>query len=369
METLRIVIAGGGTGGHVFPALAIGEALRKKTPQVHLIYIGTRRGLEADVIPRAGGELRTLWISGFARRRIIQNLLLPVKLLVSFLQSFWLLLTVRPHVVVGTGGYVMGPVLWVAQRLGMPTVLQEQNSFPGYTTRKLARRAQLVCAGFEETRNRLTGCEVIVTGNPLRPSFQTLNRERARAQWNFDYSRKTLLIFGGSAGARAINEAVSAALSELLKQWNLIWQTGRLGIPASTDSSIVQQAIAQHRLIVREFIQEMPEAYAVADLAVCRAGAMTLAELAASGLPAVLVPYPHAADDHQTSNAQSVTSAGAARIIKDSELRATTLLNTVEDFVASENKLLDMAAKMKSLAKPDAAKRIADLVLSVARKK
>ncbi|MDD5087785.1 MAG: undecaprenyldiphospho-muramoylpentapeptide beta-N-acetylglucosaminyltransferase [bacterium] len=367
-HTLRVIIAGGGTGGHVFPALAIGQTLIARTPDARILYVGTRHGAEAQIIPSAGGDLRTLWISGFSRRHLLRNLLLPLKLTVSLLQSAQMLMSFRPHLVVGTGGYVMGPVLWTAQRLGYPTLLQEQNSYPGYTTRRLARRAQAVCVGFEDAARRLDGCRVTFTGNPLRPSFRTLDRETARASWNLDLQRPTLLVFGGSAGARSINSAVGAALPRLLDHWNLIWQTGRLGLSAGVDSALIARAIEKRQLVLREFIHNMPEAYAAADLAICRAGAMTLAELAAAGLPAILIPYPYATDDHQTANAQAVVAAGAAETIKDSQLDAEALFTMTKRLLESEPLRTRMAERMKSLSRLDAAERIVDLILSFARK-
>jgi len=364
---LRVLIAGGGTGGHVFPALAIGQAFLTRIVNANILYIGARQGAEARIIPKAGGKLRMLWISGFSRRHMLRNFLLPLKLIVSFFQSTQLLISFRPHVVIGTGGYVMGPVLWTAQRMGFPTLLQEQNSYPGYTTRVLARHARIVCVGFKDAVLRLAGSRVEVTGNPLRPSFCTLDREKAHASWDLDFQRPTLLVFGGSAGAHSINTAVDAALPRLLDRWNLIWQTGRTDVSSSTNIALLEDAIEQKKLVVREFIENMPEAYAVSDLAICRSGAMTLAELAATGLPAILIPYPYATDDHQTANAQAVVAAGAAVMISDSQLNEDTLFTAVNRLFASESERKQISEQMKSLAKRDAAERIVELALSIAR--
>jgi len=362
----RIIIAGGGTGGHVFPALAIQQALSRRCTNATVIFVGTCHGLEATVIPRVGETLYKLWISGFSRQHILRNMLLPIKLAVSFGQSLALLSRFRPHTVIGTGGYVMGPVLWTAQHLKIPTLIQEQNSFPGYTTRRLAPKASMVCAGFEDVKSRLPGVRVEFTGNPLRASFTAIDRGTAQKRWALDASRKTVLVFGGSAGARSINEAIAGALRELLESFNVIWQTGRLGIPSSLDQTVIQTAIAAKRLIVREFIDDMASAYAAADLAVCRAGAMTLAELAMIGLPAVLIPYPFATDDHQTANANSVVERGAAVIIPDRELNAGKIMSVIKDSMQDELKLAQMASHMKSLARPDAADRIAGIALTLA---
>lgn len=179
---LRVLIAGGGTGGHVFPAIALQQAIMARMPEAQVVFVGTRNGIEARLIPASGGTLKTIWISGLSRNHPLQNLLLPLKLIVSIIQSLWLLLKFRPQVAIGTGGYVMGPVLWLAQRLGIATVLQEQNSFPGLTTKKLAKRASAVCVGFEDAKQKIPGTQVHYTGNPLRHSFRTLRREEAQVK-------------------------------------------------------------------------------------------------------------------------------------------------------------------------------------------
>jgi UDP-N-acetylglucosamine--N-acetylmuramyl-(pentapeptide) pyrophosphoryl-undecaprenol N-acetylglucosamine transferase len=352
----------------VFPALAIRQAIAQRDPNAVVMFVGTRRGIESKVIPQAGETLKTIWISGFSRNHLLQNVLLPLKLMTSLFQSLRLLLSFHPDVVVGTGGYVTGPLIWTAQRLRIPTLLQEQNSYPGWTTRALAKRATVVCIGFADARGHIHSTRVHFTGNPLRHSFRTLSRVDAKMRWSLDPMRKTLLALGGSLGARSINEAISLALSRIIEKYNLIWQTGRLGIPSTADQSVIQQALREQHLDVRTFIDDMPGAYAMADLAVCRAGAMTLAELAAVGLPAILVPFPFATNDHQTVNAQSVVAAGAARLIPDRSLTSDLLISTVEEFLSSDTALQTTSAAMKSLARPDAALDIADLTISAAKR-
>jgi UDP-N-acetylglucosamine--N-acetylmuramyl-(pentapeptide) pyrophosphoryl-undecaprenol N-acetylglucosamine transferase len=365
---LRVLIAGGGTGGHVFPAVAIRQAIGVRQPNAKVIFVGTGSGIEARLIPQMGETLQTIWISGLSRSRPLQNLLLPLKLLVSIIQSLWLLLKFRPHVAIGTGGYVMGPVLWLAQKMGIATILQEQNSFPGLTTKKLARRATAVCVGFEDAIARIPAANITYTGNPLRQSFRTLKREEGQSKWPLDFRRRTILVVGGSAGARSINEVVADALPQLMERYNLIWQTGKTGVPDRADTTLIQKCFESRRLVLREFIDDMPSAYAVVDLAVCRAGAMTLAELAAAGVSAVLVPYPFATDDHQTVNAESVIKVGGALMITDRDLSAEALLDAVTTSLESDEVYSRMARAMKSLAKPDAALDIADIAIQAARK-
>ncbi|MBI5059873.1 undecaprenyldiphospho-muramoylpentapeptide beta-N-acetylglucosaminyltransferase [candidate division KSB1 bacterium] len=365
---VRVLIAGGGTGGHVFPAIAIAQAIQESYPSAQIQFVGTKAGVENRVVPHAGFALRTIWISGFARRRILKNLALPLKLIVSFGQCYRLLRAVRPQIVIGSGGYVMGPVLLVAQKLGYPTLIQEQNSLPGVTTRKLAAGAGAICVGFDDSRQRLGSAKAVFTGNPVRSEFRVMDRASSLARWKLDPSRKTLLVFGGSLGARSVNEALATVLPQMIATYNVIWQTGRSGVPVSVSREFIHEARTAGRLAVLDFIEDMATAYAAADLSVCRAGAMTLAELALAGLPAILVPYPHAADDHQTVNAQSVVAVGAATWIADRELEGPRVLHAVSELLGDAARLSGMAAAMRSLGKPDAARRIAAIAMELASK-
>lgn len=364
--TYRFVIAGGGTGGHIFPALAIAEGLRELHKDVQIRFVGTKGGMEARVIPEHGEALETIWISGFARKRLLKNLLLPIKLLISLWQSRQFLRSFQPHVVVGTGGYVMGPVLYAAQHMGIPTVLQEQNSLPGVTTQRLAKRAVLICAGFPDVATRLSESRVEFTGNPVR-TLNSANTGARDPEFDLDNRRRTLFAFGGSLGARSINQAIATALPEILQHYNLIWQTGKSGLPAHADANLIAQATASNQLRVLEFVGNMPAAYRVSSLAICRAGAMTLSELFLVGLPAILIPFPFAAEDHQSKNAERVAAAGGARIIADGEFSGDILLSVLNQVMNDASTLAQMSAGMKTLAKPDAARHIAERILEAAR--
>ncbi len=364
---LRILIAGGGTGGHVFPALAIQAAIARIQPHATFLFVGTEHGLESRVMPANGLKLETIWIAGFARKRILSNLSLPFKLLVSIWQSVLILRRYRPHVAIGSGGYVMGPILWASRLLGIPTLIQEQNSLPGVTTRKLARHASAICLGYEDAKKHLDTEKIHVTGNPVRAQLLAATVGAAgKTKWNLLADRPTLLVFGGSLGARSLNMAVADILIDLLKSWNLIWQTGKSGVPDHASKSLMREAVASRKLVVLEFIENMPEAYASAELAVCRAGAMTLAELAIAGLPAVLVPFPHAADDHQSANAKSVEHAGAAIVVADHELSGMKLMSLLGQLKSDHETLDSMRVAMKSLARPNAADEIAQIALALA---
>jgi UDP-N-acetylglucosamine--N-acetylmuramyl-(pentapeptide) pyrophosphoryl-undecaprenol N-acetylglucosamine transferase len=298
----------------------------------------------------------------------VSNLLFPLKAAVGIMQSFILMKKLKPDVVVGTGGYVCGPPLYAASVLGIPTLIQEQNSYPGVTTRKLATRVNEVHLTFENSKRYLTRLDnVKVSGNPTSVRLGTVSREEGAKHLDLDATIKTLLVFGGSLGAASINNEIENILLEVMG-WNvqLIWQTGQ------SDFDRIEKIVARkldeagsRRVRVHKFIERMDLAYAAADLAVCRAGASTLAELMVVGLPSILVPYPFAAADHQTENARAMVEANAAMMVKDSELRER-LLTTLRELIGDETKLATMSAKAKSLGRPDAARVIADAVLALA---
>jgi len=365
---LRVIIAGGGTGGHLFPAIAIEEALANTALErpLRTVFVGTRRGLEAKVLPHLGKPVKYLWISGVAGQNPLRKALAIVQLVVSFLQSALLLATFRPHVVVGTGGYVSGPILFCAHVLGFPILLQEQNAFPGLTTRLLARFANRICVHFPETVRRLPHTQrVTVTGNPLRSSLTNLDREEARRFWKLDAERPVLLVLGGSLGARTINNAIAQSLSRLLEYATIIWQIGRAGLPDRVDVAFRNGAMASGRLVIREFIDEMPMAYGAATLALCRAGAVTLSELALARLPAILVPYPYAAHQHQDWNARAYETSGAAVRIPDAELTGDKVCEAVTELLSEPQRLEKMSAAMQTFAKPNAAADIARMIVEL----
>lgn len=365
---LRVLIAGGGTGGHLFPAIAIREALANLATEraIEVLFVGTKHGLEAELLPRMGERLKFLWISGFAGKNPARKLLVFAQLVVSMIQSALLLASFRPHVVVGTGGFASGPIVFCAQLLGFPTLLQEQNAFPGLTTRLLARFAKKVCVHFPQTSSKLPYRErVVVTGNPLRSSLATVNRKQAREFWGFDEERSVFLVVGGSLGARSINNAIAEALERILAKANILWQLGRTGLPQNADRALCQRATSSHQLVIREFIHEMPMAYAAANLTLCRAGAITLAELALVGLPAILVPYPFAAHQHQDWNAKAYEKAGAALGIPDRELTGEKASQTVAELLENPKRLQEMSAAMRTFAKPNAAMDIAKIVMEL----
>ncbi len=362
---LAVVFAGGGTGGHLYPAIAIADEVHRRHPDAEITFVGTSGKIEARVVPATGYGFATIWVSGFRRALSWSLLLFPIKMLVSVLQSLRLLRRLRPSVVVGTGGYVSGPPVFAATVLGIPALLQEQNSYPGVTTRLLAGRVREVHLTFEASRRFLKRTDnVRLSGNPVRSALIGTGRSEAARFFGLKPSVTTVLVFGGSLGATSVNAAVRRHLKVLLgRGLQLIWQTGR------DDASSALQAVrgegAEDRVKVFPFIEHMEFAFAASDLAICRAGATTLAELALAALPSVLIPYPYAAADHQTENARAMVEQGAALLCPDSEASGR-LAELVLGLVDDPGRLQAMASRARSLARPDAAAVLADAVLRLA---
>ena len=335
-KRLKILIAAGGTGGHVFPAIAIADEIRKQRSTTEFLFVGTKGKIESRVVPERGYALKTIWISGFHRSARIENLLFPVKVIVSLVQSFFLIKQFHPDIVIGTGGYVCGPVLYVASLLGMPVVIHESNSFPGITTRLLSARATKVFTAFDATAKWLKRKNNIeLTGTPTRDVLGTVSHEEGITFFNLDPSKKTVLVFGGSLGAASINEAMKLLVHELVDaniQW--IWQTGK------TDEVMVREFQNIKNCWINTFIDRMEYAYAAADVVVCRAGASTLAELTRLGKALILIPYPYAAADHQTFNAQTLVDAGAAVMIADRDVKMN-IKDTLISLLKNDKKRAD----------------------------
>ena len=360
---LSVLFAGGGTGGHLFPAVAVADEIRRRDPAAVITFVGTRGKIEARVVPALGYGFHTIWISGFRRRLEAATFLFPVKVIVSMVQSLLLLKQIAPQVVVGTGGYVCGPVVFAASLLGIPTLIHEQNSSPGVTTRLLAGRATEVHLTFEDTRRHLARKHgIVVSGNPTRASIGAVPRAAGADAFGLDPGRTTLLVFGGSLGAHSINVAMSSLLPRLPADIQVLWQTGEEDFawiegehPRSSGRGVV----------IRRFIDRMEHAYAAADLVVCRSGATTLAELTRAGIASVLVPYPHAAGDHQTANARAMVDAGAAVMIEDAGL-PEALLPALQRLLADREARAHMAGRARALGRPDAGPAIASAVLNLA---
>ncbi|TVQ66439.1 MAG: undecaprenyldiphospho-muramoylpentapeptide beta-N-acetylglucosaminyltransferase [Balneolaceae bacterium] len=360
---LRILLAAGGTGGHVYPAISIADAIREQEPLTEFLFAGTKTRMEWDAVPRYGYEIQPVWISGFHRQFTPKNLLFPLKLITSLIQSYFMIRSFRPDIVIACGGFVSGPVGWVAAKSGYPLVLQEQNSFPGITTRLLADLAVRIFTAFEDADQYLPGKKTVVTGNPVRKRNTTATEDFDP----LDLSRKlkTVLILGGSGGARALNEVILTKLETLHNDLNLqiVWQCG----DKYYDDLIQRFNPADYpNLRITAYLQNMHAAYERSDLVITRAGAGTCSELMNLGQPAILVPSPNVAGDHQTKNASSLERAGAAILLREEEMEST-LTSLIREIISDREKLQSMQLAMIKLAKPDAAEIIAGEVITIAR--
>jgi UDP-N-acetylglucosamine--N-acetylmuramyl-(pentapeptide) pyrophosphoryl-undecaprenol N-acetylglucosamine transferase len=359
---VKILIAGGGTGGHLMPALALARAAADAG--VEPVLVGAERGIEARILRSHPFRFHLLPLEPLYRREWWRNLRWPLIAVRAWGSAGRVLATERPAIVVGTGGYAAGPVVWRAQRAGIPTALQEQNAFPGIATRLLARGARQLYLGFPEAGRRLHAgarTEVFAFGNPIAPPpREPLERGAALASFGLDVARPTVLVFGGSQGARALNQAVAAALTEgRLARVNVLWSTG------TAQHARFAPLAVPGRVAVRDFIDPMAPAYAAADLAMCRAGAMTIAELCAWGKASVLVPLPTAAADHQTANAHALAAAGAAVLLLERDLSPEALAQLVQNLLGDRERLTLLSAAARSRGRPDAARVIMSKILTL----
>lgn len=362
---LKVIISGGGTGGHIFPAIAIANALKEKYNRVEILFVGAEGKMEMEKVPAAGYKIVGLNISGLQRKSILKNLSFPFKLFSSVRKSKAIIREFKPNVVVGVGGFASGPLLYAATKMGIPALIQEQNSYPGITNKFLAKKAKRICVAYDGMEKYFPKEKIILTGNPVRQDIKNLagKKERGLEFFGLDPNKKTVLVIGGSLGARSINEAIKNCLPEFEKKnIQLIWQTGKTFKAVADNASAEFTSCA---IRVHDFISKMDYAYAVADVVVSRAGASSVSELCIVDKAAILVPYPLAAEDHQTSNAQALVTHHAAILIKDSEV-GEKLLNTLFDLLANDEKRMKLEENILKLAFRDAAEVIASEVASIA---
>ena len=364
----RVIISGGGTGGHVFPAIAIADAIKAAAPDTEILFVGANGKIEMEKVPKAGYKIEGLNITGFQRKLTLRNLSFPFKLAASMLKAVMIVRKFRPDVAVGVGGYASGPVLKIANTFGIPTVLQEQNSFAGVTNRILASKANAVCVAYDGLERFFPKDKIIFTGNPVRKDIldKKINAEQAKQSLGLNQSKKTVLIFGGSLGARTINEAVLANADALLgmKDVNIIWQVGKIYFDEYKNCRLA----GQKDINILPFIEDMDMAYSAADIVVCRAGALTISELAILGKAAVLIPSPNVAEDHQTVNAMSLVNKGAAVLVRDVEAKEK-LVTEIESLLSDEVRKSGLERNIKYFARPEAAKQIAAEILKICTKK
>jgi UDP-N-acetylglucosamine--N-acetylmuramyl-(pentapeptide) pyrophosphoryl-undecaprenol N-acetylglucosamine transferase len=362
LKPLKIIVSGGGTGGHIFPAIAIANALKSLRPDTEFLFVGAEGKMEMEKVPAAGYNIEGLWISGFQRKLTLSNLAFPFKVMSSLRKAKKILRSFSPDAVIGTGGFASGPMLQVAAKKGVVTLVQEQNSYPGITNKILSRKVDRVCVAYDGMERYFPKEKILLTGNPVRQDILVLDgkRERALEYFGLDGNKMTVLVIGGSLGARTINESILTILAELEKNSvQLIWQTGKGYYETA------KQATAKHSqngIKAFDFIQKMDYAYAVADIVVSRAGASSVSELCLVKKPSILIPSPNVAEDHQTKNAMALVTHNAAVIIKDAESKEK-LGSEVLSLIADAEKRTKLSANIGKLAFKDSAIVIANEVL------
>ncbi len=365
---MKVLLTGGGTGGHLFPAIAIAEEILRQKPEAKIAFAGTERGIEATEVPKRNFTLHLIsavaFKRGYSLKSLFENLKFPFRLMQSIDEAKELLEQEEPDVVIGTGGFVSFPVVWAAQDFGIPTLIQEQNAKPGWATRWLAARADEVHLTFESSRHYFSKrMPCVMTGNPTR-RFELVAPEEARCFFKVNPMRKTLLVFGGSLGARSLNTAIEKRLDDLLTRVNVIWQIGKTDYEA-----VATRVQPKENLWLSAFIDRMDLAYSAADLVLCRAGASTIAELTNIGMASVLVPYPFAADNHQYFNAKALSEKGAAILIPNDEISSDESYKKILSLLEDDAKRKAMKQVAKTLGKPNAAEQIAQSAIRLASQK
>jgi UDP-N-acetylglucosamine--N-acetylmuramyl-(pentapeptide) pyrophosphoryl-undecaprenol N-acetylglucosamine transferase len=361
MTTLRFIISGGGTGGHIYPAIAIANALKLRFPSAEFLFVGAQDKMEMQKVPQAGYAIQGLWIAGLQRKLTLDNLLFPFKLLSSLWKSSCILRKFKPDVVIGTGGFASGPLLQMANSRGIPTLIQEQNSYPGITNKLLSKKASKICVAYDQLERFFPASKLVFTGNPVRQDLVDVhaNRTAALTHFTLDPTKKTVLILGGSLGARRLNQLVEKELDFFASQGlQVYWQCGKLYWEQ------YQKYNAQGGVQVVAFIDRMDLIYAAADFVISRAGASSVSELCLVGKPTLFIPSPNVAEDHQTKNAQAVVSQEGALLLKESEL--DTKFETVfGELVADESLQNKLSANIQKLAKPNATAAIVEEIVKL----
>lgn len=364
MQAYKIIISGGGTGGHIFPAIAIANALKTKFPNVDILFVGAEGKMEMEKVPAAGYKIIGLPIMGLQRRLTLENLKFPFMLLKSMRMAKRILNEFQPNVVVGVGGYASGPLLKAATKMKIPALIQEQNSYPGITNKMLAGKVQKICVAYQGMEKFFPKDKIVLTGNPVRQDIKNLEakRERAIEHFELDKNKKTILVIGGSLGAKTINESIDAGLEKIVdKNMQLLWQTGKWY--AGKAAKAVEPFQDKH-IKTMPFIAKMDYAYAVADLVISRAGASSISELCIAAKATVFVPSPNVAEDHQTKNAMALVNQNAALLVKDMEAK-NKLVPQVLEVLDDELLLTKLRRNISKMAFNDSAEIIADEVMKL----
>ena len=367
-ENLRIIISGGGTGGHIFPAVSIANAIKEQLPDTEILFVGAEGRMEMHRVPAAGYQIKGLPVAGFDRKNLLKNIPVLIKLFKSQRMARKIVKDFRPHAAVGVGGYASGPTLKVAGNMGIPTLLQEQNSYAGVTNKLLAKQAKKICVAYDGMERFFDKDKIILTGNPVRQGLRNheVTREDAIRSFNLDPNKKTILILGGSLGARTINQCLMTNLDKIKASGvQFIWQTGKIYIEEAR--AAVAKAGELPMLHVTDFISDMASAYSAADLVISRAGAGSISEFCLLQKPVILVPSPNVAEDHQTKNALALVNKNAALYVKDVEAKELLLDKAIEA-VGHPQLLKNLSKNIAELAFTDSANVIAKEVIKLAKK-
>jgi UDP-N-acetylglucosamine--N-acetylmuramyl-(pentapeptide) pyrophosphoryl-undecaprenol N-acetylglucosamine transferase len=361
-----LIISGGGTGGHIFPAIAIANEFRETYPDTDILFVGAKGRMEMTRVPDAGYKIRGLWISGLQRRLTLSNLLFPLKVIVSYYTAKKIVGEFKPHAVVGTGGYASGPIMMAATAAGIPTVVQEQNSFAGLANKQVARKVNTICVAYEGMEKYFPADKIVLTGNPVRKDILNANekRELGLRHFGFDNNIKTLLIVGGSLGSRTINESIIKGIQKLVDSGvQIIWQTGK-GYYDSYKSQLA--ALDLRKIRIQDFVREMDLAYGAADLVISRSGAIAVSEICIAKKACILVPSPNVAEDHQTKNAMALVSKDAAVLVADKEA-VKVLVDEALRLIVDEKRCAELRTNISRLAKPNATRDIVKQIEKIIR--
>ena len=360
---MKIIISGGGTGGHIFPAIAIANALKKAVPDADILFVGAKGKMEMEKVPAAGYKITGLTVAGLQRRLTAKNLLFPFKLIAGMMQARKVVKKFKPDVAVGVGGYASGPVLRVASGSSVPCLLQEQNSYPGITNKILAKKASTICVAYPGMERFFPAEKIVLTGNPVRQDItEKTDKKEALEHFGLDAGKNTILVIGGSLGAHSVNNGIKNGLKELPTDIQLLWQTGKFYF----DELKEHVGKTGNNIKVHDFIKRMDYAYAVADVVISRAGALSVSEIAIAGKPAIFVPSPNVAEDHQTKNAKVMVDDEAALMVNDDE--TDTLIGKAVEMLKDSALLEKLSKNILKHARPDASEKIAVEVLKLVQK-
>lgn len=362
-QSINIIISGGGTGGHIYPAIAIANELKLRYPEAKFLFVGAKDKMEMEKVPQAGYEIKGLWISGIQRKLTLKNLSFPFKLLSSLWKANRIIKKFKPDIAIGTGGFASGPTLMMASRKGIPTLIQEQNSFPGITNKLLSKKANKICVAYDHLERFFPTDKIIKTGNPVRQDLLSIHHKTQEANefFSLDKNKTTILVLGGSLGARRINQLIEEQLSFFKEQEvQLVWQCGKLYFEEYQKYNQVEN------VQVHQFVNRMDLAYAAADVIISRAGASSVSELCIVGKPTVFIPSPNVAEDHQTKNAQSIANKHGAILIKESELETFPIV--FETLLKDKGKRQSLSENIKALALPNATTHIVNEIEKLIQK-